>query len=141
MAGRVALPARAVGLCRILAAIRIPGAAAILGPVGGPGDGSRAAVLALQHIRHLSIYAVVWACYVPALVETTSAGRSLGKLHARFRTAFVLLWIAFGILGIAQAVRNRCWDLRIPTTQAEDPRSSTRRAPSSTSKHTHSWGT
>ncbi len=79
------------------------------------------AVLALQHIRHLSIYAVVWACYVPALVEPTPAGQALRRWFASFRTAFVVLWIALGVLGIAQAVHNRFWELRIPTTHAQDP--------------------
>ena len=35
------------------------------------------AALAFQHVRHLSIYAVVWACYVPALVEPTALGQAM----------------------------------------------------------------
>jgi hypothetical protein len=78
------------------------------------------AVLAFQHVRHLSIYAVVWACYVPPLVEVTAVGQAMRRLCRDYRTVLVLLWIALGMLGVTQATRNRFWELRIPATHADD---------------------
>jgi len=78
------------------------------------------AILAFQHVRHLSIYAVVWACYVPALIDRRPIGGTVRKLWADHRTAIIALWLVLGVLGISQAMRNRFWDLRVPTTYAED---------------------
>jgi len=62
------------------------------------------AVLAFQHVRHLSIYAVVWACYVPPLVEETAVGQAVRRLSRNYRTLLLWLWIALGFWGS----RSRC---------------------------------
>jgi hypothetical protein len=79
------------------------------------------AALAFQHVRHLSIYAVVWLCYVPPLAEETALGAAIRRFTGHRHTVLVLLWIVLGILGGGQAMRNRGWDLRIPVTAADDP--------------------
>lgn len=79
------------------------------------------ALLACQHVRHLSIYAVVWISYVPPLLAETTAGRAIGLFSCKHARWLCGLWIGLGVLGIAQAAHNRCWDLRLPLTRAEDP--------------------
>lgn len=78
------------------------------------------ALLAFQHIRHLSIYAVVWACYVPAGVEKSELGQLITNLSYRYRALFALLWISLGAIGLVQASHNRFWLLRIPATAEDD---------------------
>ena len=79
------------------------------------------AVLAFQHVRHLSIYAVVWACLCTVECGEDRAGPNRYEVFSgKYRTLVSLLWIAFGTIGIVQATRNRFWELRIPTTHAED---------------------
>lgn len=78
------------------------------------------ALLAFQHIRHLSIYAVVWACYVPASVEKSELGRLMTSVSGRYRVVVALLWISLGAIGLGQSFHNRFWVLRIPATAEED---------------------
>jgi hypothetical protein len=78
------------------------------------------ALLALLHVRHLSIYAVVWACYVPAWINLTPAGVFVRWFTARHAVAVACVWLIIGALGVQQAVRSRFWELRVPTTRIED---------------------
>lgn len=78
-----------------------------------------AAWLALRHIRHGAIYAVVWLCYVPAYLEETALGCKLREFWQR-HTRFVRgLAVVCGILGTVVAVQNRFWELQFPTTAAQ----------------------
>lgn len=80
------------------------------------------AVMALKHLRHGSIYSVVWIAYVPAWLSQTHFGRDLVK---RIHTHRV------GVLRCAQAIAasSIIWCLLYPfwiTTVSGDPnRSST----------------
>jgi len=77
--------------------------------------------LALAHIRHGAIYAVVWLCYVPAYFEETELGRRVRAFWHR-RTTFVSgLAVVCGTLAMGMAVQNRFWELRFPTTAAQSP--------------------
>ena len=31
-----------------------------------------------------------------------------------------MFWLALGVIGVSLAIRDRCWQLRIPTTLAEE---------------------
>jgi hypothetical protein len=78
------------------------------------------AILALLHVRHLSIYAVVWACYVPAWVSASAVGVFIRQFTARHAAVATAIWLIVAALGLQQAARSRFWELRIPATRSED---------------------
>jgi hypothetical protein len=75
--------------------------------------------VAAQHFRHISLYAVVWFCYVPAYLEPTELSRSMRQIWMRVKGPQILFWSLAAGVGIASAVSHQFWQLRIPTTQAE----------------------
>ncbi len=70
---------------------------------------------ALWHVRHLSIYGVVWLCFVPAFIEPTALGRLIRRANANLALPLALIWLAIAITGAASGARNRFWQLRLPT--------------------------
>ncbi|MHB1034005.1 MAG: hypothetical protein ACYC35_08250 [Pirellulales bacterium] len=76
-----------------------------------------AAFLALWHFRHLSIYGVLWICYVPAYLESTPLGRALGKACIG-RTMFVA-WSLSAVVEVGFAVSNQFWSPWLPTRETE----------------------
>jgi len=75
-----------------------------------------AAWLALWHIRHGAIYAVVWLCYVPAFIEETPLGCRIRSFWHRRTTLVRRATVVCGVLGLIVAVHNRFWELQVPTT-------------------------
>ncbi len=75
---------------------------------------------ALRHQRHLSIYAVVWLCHVPAQIEPTRLGAMLRAFWAR-RRAPVALWGLVAMLAAVAVVRERPWDVYLPANPGEHP--------------------
>ena len=73
---------------------------------------------ALSHQRHLSIYAVVWLCDVPALIEPTRLGAMLHGFWTR-RLAPVALWGLVTALGCVAVVRQRPWQVSLPANPGE----------------------
>ena len=65
------------------------------------------AAAALRSQRHVSIYALVWLAYVPALVSSTSLGNVLERVQARWG---VVLWSLLLVAGLAYGARTRPWD-------------------------------
>lgn len=78
------------------------------------------AVLALLHVRHLSIYAVVWACYVPAWINASAVGGFIRQFTSRHARVVTTIWLIVAALGAQQAFRSRFWELRVPATRIED---------------------
>ncbi len=78
------------------------------------------AVLAWQHMRHLSLYAVVWSCLVPGWLAETRAGRELELLSRKRARELAWFWLICGSLGLALAGTKRFWELRIPTRPVAD---------------------
>jgi hypothetical protein len=76
--------------------------------------------LALWHLRHLSIYALVWMGCTPAYVEETKLAHMLRKIWEKRKTLLFSVWITLGFLGTLWACRYQFWQLRIPTTMAEE---------------------
>lgn len=74
---------------------------------------------ALQHYRHLSLYAVVWICYSPAYIENTKLGDLIEKTYRHNQKKLAIFFIIIGTLGIIFAVQKEFWQLRIPTTAEE----------------------
>jgi hypothetical protein len=77
------------------------------------------AYLAARHVRHLSIYAVVWICYLPAYLNGTGLERLITDFGARRRRLLVCFWSLAAGVGLTWAVSNHFWQLRMPTTQGE----------------------
>jgi len=65
------------------------------------------AAAALRSQRHVSIYALVWLAYVPALVSSTSLGDALERVQQRWG---VFLWSFLLVVGLAYGARTRPWD-------------------------------
>jgi hypothetical protein len=78
------------------------------------------AYLAASHERHVSIYALVWLAYVPAMLPTTSLGAILETLWDRpaspaTRALALLVVVLPGVL----VAKNRPWHLTVPGTTAD----------------------
>src|SRR5262249_43423399 len=65
------------------------------------------AAAALRSQRHVSIYALVWLAYVPALVSSTTLGNVLERVQQRWG---VVLWSLLLVAGLVYGARTRPWD-------------------------------
>lgn len=79
------------------------------------------ALLAFQHARHLSIYAVVWMCYAPAWIEHTAMGQKIVRLWSTRARLVCAFWLILGTLGIIEGCRSRFWEPLLPTSPIETP--------------------
>ncbi|MBN2475083.1 MAG: hypothetical protein JXB62_10780 [Pirellulales bacterium] len=79
-----------------------------------------AAYLAARHFRHLSLYAVVWICYVPAYLEETGLERAVRQTAIRRKKPLTAFWLVVAVLGVIGAGANRFWQPRMPTAQGEE---------------------
>jgi len=68
------------------------------------------AVAALRSQRHVSIYALVWLAYVPALVSRTNLGDVLERVQRRWGA---VLWSVILIFGLAYGLRMRPWNASV----------------------------
>ena len=75
------------------------------------------AYLTARHVRHLSIYAVLWICYLPAYLKGTGLERLITDFGARRQRLLVCFWGLVAGAGLIWAVSNHFWQLRMPTTQ------------------------
>lgn len=73
-------------------------------------------VMAVLHIRHLPIFAVVWMCLAPAWLTGTELGDLLtARLNARPRLV-AAIGVLLAVIGLTHAVRNRFWEPTLPTS-------------------------
>ena len=75
--------------------------------------------LAARHFRHLSIYAVVWICYVPAYLGGTPLERVIREIGVRRQRALCCLWSLIAASGLSWAIINQFWLLQLPTVETE----------------------
>jgi hypothetical protein len=68
------------------------------------------AALALRSQRHVSIYALVWLAYIPALVSRTNLSQVLEHVERRFG---VILWSLLLVAGIRYGLGLRPWDTSV----------------------------
>lgn len=59
---------------------------------------------ALQHYRHLSLYAVVWICYSPAYIENTKLGDLIEKTYRHNQKKLAI----FSLLSVLWELSLRC---------------------------------
>jgi len=78
------------------------------------------AYLAARHFRHLSLYAVVWICYVPAYLQGTALARAIGKIAIRRKRFLLCLWSLIAVAGLTWSISIQFWQLRIPTAQGQE---------------------
>ena len=72
--------------------------------------------LAFKHVRHLSIYAITWACIVPASLMQSSIGKGLMNISYRHRLAkpLAILAVVAGGFFMALACKEKFWEMRMP---------------------------
>ena len=80
------------------------------------------AYAALRHQRHLSLYAVVWVCCVPAFLQETPLARLLQQVWITRRRACIWSWgvmatVLFGALVVHNPLR-----LRLPANRGDHPK-------------------
>ena len=72
------------------------------------------AYLAFKHVRHLSIYAVTWACIVPASLGRHSIGTELTKIGNRLAKPIAFAAAVGGVFFTVQAIEARFWEMQVP---------------------------
>jgi hypothetical protein len=78
------------------------------------------AAAALRHERHLSLYAVVWFCTVPAWVEQTGVGARLRAAWAR-PVLVATCWACVLVAGLAATSARRSFTLNLPANPGDHP--------------------
>jgi hypothetical protein len=78
------------------------------------------ALAAGRHVRHLSLYAVVWMATVPAWLDATPLGEELRQLWRGNRRVVAALCILVILGGLTGTVMHEPWRLRIPVQEGED---------------------
>ena len=78
------------------------------------------ALAAGRHVRHLSLYAVVWMATVPAWLDATPLGEELRQLWRQNRRVVAALCILVILGGLTGTVLHQPWRLRIPVQESED---------------------
>ena len=73
------------------------------------------AYLAMKHYRHGSLYAVVWICFVPGMLETSRMGRWVRSLWTAHSARIAGVSVAIGILALGCSIKLKFWELRVPT--------------------------
>ena len=74
---------------------------------------------ALRHERHLSIYAVVWLCWVPAFIQPTRLGERLTELWSRQGRRMIIAWVLLAAVGLTAFGLRRPWHLAVPANAGE----------------------
>ncbi|MEM9943928.1 MAG: hypothetical protein AAF939_20375 [Planctomycetota bacterium] len=72
------------------------------------------AILAAKNYRHGSLYAVTWACFVPALIEPAPLGETFRELWHRYSPQLATICTAVGIIALGLSIQNNFWELQIP---------------------------
>ena len=70
--------------------------------------------MTLKHIRHGSIYGVVWLAYVPAWISRTQLGKGLVASIERHRTLTIRISQGIACAGLLFAVCNHFWLPTLP---------------------------
>jgi hypothetical protein len=77
------------------------------------------AYAAARHTRHLSIYLVVWMCYVPGYLQESPLGASLCDIWQRRQRVVIACSAVLGLFCLARAVPAAPWKLYLPATKEQ----------------------
>jgi len=72
------------------------------------------AYAALKHTRHLSLYCVVWTCYVPGYLQQTRFGAWVDETFQRYGRLVTQISVAATVYCLFQIVPAAPWNLVIP---------------------------
>jgi hypothetical protein len=79
-----------------------------------------AAYQAARHQRHLSIYGVAWACYVPAALQHTPLGNMLSRGLSPGRRAVAVAAAVAALGGLGAYVKSRPWEPKLTADPGEN---------------------
>lgn len=71
------------------------------------------------HVRHVTVFALVWFSYAPGYISPTGIGQLLRKPWNRYPGLVSSAMIVLGVLALLEPLANGFWQLRI-TTQGAD---------------------
>lgn len=74
------------------------------------------AFAAARHTRHLSLYCVVWTCYVPAMLQQTRLGALVEQIFARHGRFIAQCSMIASVACLFPVVMAAPWRLVIPST-------------------------
>ena len=77
------------------------------------------AYAAVRHTRHLSLYCVVWACYVPAYLQQTQLGDAIQRFFHQNRRFVVQASLLIAVACLIRTAPAAPWELKIPSTNAD----------------------
>lgn len=77
------------------------------------------AYAAARHTRHLSLYCVVWACYVPGYLQQTAIGPWVEEIFHSGRRLVALLSLSVDLIFSGRTIPAAPWQLTIPSTNAD----------------------
>ena len=80
------------------------------------------AVAGLLHLRHISIFALLFLCYVPGYLQGTPVGDGISRLFIKNKNILALFYGTLGTLFMVYAFSNRFWELKVPTDSAANER-------------------
>jgi hypothetical protein len=80
------------------------------------------AYAAVRHTRHLSLYCVVWACYVPSYLQLTKVGALIDKIYRNCGRQVTQVSVITALICIGLTVPAEPWKLRLPCTDADAQR-------------------
>jgi hypothetical protein len=76
------------------------------------------AALGFRHIRHMSLYGLVWLSYVPGHVQSTPLGEVIQRLWRRHGRVVLAACLGVCVLGVYCFVRDQAWQIRVPVNEA-----------------------
>jgi hypothetical protein len=77
--------------------------------------------LALTHIRHSSIYAVIWICHAPGFLTGTNLATQLERMWDERRGLITAVSASVVLYFACLATSGRPWELYFPTTEPVGP--------------------
>ncbi len=80
------------------------------------------AILAAKHIRHVSIFAITWICFVPGLLMQSELRESLTNISQSSRRMLFKGCVAAALIGLAISCNNHFGAIRIPEVRTAELR-------------------
>jgi hypothetical protein len=74
------------------------------------------AYAALRHTRHLSLYCVVWACYVPGYLQMTNVGAAIDRTYRLYGRLVMQASAVVAILCLGRSIPNQPWRMTMPAS-------------------------
>ena len=77
------------------------------------------AYAALRHTRHLSLYCVVWTCYVPGYLQQAKVGAMIDRVFQQYGRLVTQVSVVATLLCLCRVIPAAPWQLIIPATNAQ----------------------